>query len=551
MKISLHIFTWVILILSIGGFASENTSVIAPGAQVQRLVTGFSFTEGPAVDAAGNVFFTDQPNNKIIKWSTNGTLSVFLTPCGRANGLYFDREGNLWTCADEHNELWRIDTQGNVTVVIKNFQGKLLNGPNDLWVMRTGGIYFTDPYFSRSYWNRGPMEQSGQHVYYLTPDMQTLTRVTADLQQPNGIIGTPDGRFLYVADYGAGKTWRYTIQSDGTLSEKLLFCSQGSDGMTIDQEGNLYLTGTGVTVYNRLGNKIETISVPEGTANVTFGGIDRKTLFITARTSLYSLRMRVQGASLLPDFNADECVDFLDYARLLQSWKQDDPNVDLGPATLGDGIIDQRDLSLLAANWLEEVLPVGLKAYWKLDEPNGATAFDYAGTFDATLTGNRLWHPDGGLVHGALEFDGIGDYVSTPYVLDPSEGTFSVFAWIKGVAPGQVIISQKGGADWLSTDSEGKLSTNVSPPAGRTTIPPLVSDVIITDGNWHRVGLVWNGSERILYVDGLEAARDQMLYKLKSSHEGLYIGAGKGLETGSFWSGLIDDVRLYDRTAVP
>jgi len=553
MKISWLVFLGVILILGISGFAEENTSVIAEGAIIQRLATGYSFTEGPAVDAEGNVFFTDQPSDRIMKLSTDGTESVFLYPCGHSNGLYFDRHGNLWACADEHNELWMIDPNGTVTVVITNFQGKLLNGPNDLWIMRTGGIYFTDPFFQRNYWNRGPMEQDGQHVYYLSPDMQTLTQVTDDLQQPNGIIGTPDERFLYVADYGGNKTYRYTIQPDGTLGDKILFCSQGSDGMTIDEQGNIYLTsGRNVTVYSRLGEKIETINVSEGTTNVTFGGPDRKTLFITAGRSLYSLRMRVRGASLMPDFNADESVDFLDYALLAQSWKMDDPNLDLGPTTLGDGTIDMHDIAMLTENWLGEFLPLGLKAYWKLDEPNGAVACDSAGVFDANVIGDMLWQPDGGQIDGALEFDGIEDYISTPYVLNPYEVTFSAFAWIKGETPGQVILSQKETSDWLSTEPlEGKLFTNIAPPKGRTTIPPLFTEVIVTDGNWHHVGLVWNGAERILYVDGLEAAKDLLSKAPKSSEEGFYIGAGNELELESFWLGLIDDVRIYDQAVTP
>ena len=157
------------------------------------------------------------------------------------------------------------------------------------------GLYFTDPYYKRPYWKRGPKEMD-ECVYYLAPDNKTLTRVIDDMKQPNGIIGTPDGKLLYVADIGAGKTYRYRIQPDGSLKEKTLFCEMGSDGMTIDSEGNIYLTGKGVSVFDPAGKKIEQIEVPEAwTGNVCFGGKDRQTLFITASKSLYGLRMKVHG----------------------------------------------------------------------------------------------------------------------------------------------------------------------------------------------------------------------------------------------------------------
>ncbi|MBW8041554.1 MAG: DUF362 domain-containing protein [Planctomycetes bacterium] len=274
----------------------KKQGIIAEGAKVEKLSGGFKFTEGPAVDAEGNVFFTDQPNNRIHKWSVDGKLTVFHDKPGRANGLYFDKKGNLLACADLDNELWSIDMKGKVTVLVKGYKGKKLNGPNDLWEDPKGGIYFTDPFYKRPYWNRGPMEQDGKHVYYLYPDRKKLIRVTEDLVTPNGIIGTPDGRKLYVADLGARKTYVYNINADGTLSGKKLFCSMGSDGMTIDNEGNVYLTGRGVTVFNSAGEKIEHIDIDAGwTANVCFGGRDRKTLFITAQKSLFALRMRVKG----------------------------------------------------------------------------------------------------------------------------------------------------------------------------------------------------------------------------------------------------------------
>jgi gluconolactonase len=274
---------------------AAESQIIAPGATLKKLAGDFAFTEGPASDSEGNVFFTDQPNDRIAKWSVDGKLTTFMQPCGRANGLSFDQEGSLWACVDEKNELWRIDRTGKATVVLKDYKGKLFNGPNDLWLKPGGGLYFTDPYYKRSYWKRGPKEMD-ECVYFLAPDNKTLTRVIDDLKQPNGVIGTSDGKLLYVADIGAGKTYRYRIEPDGALKEKKLFCELGSDGMTIDSEGNIYLTGKGVSVFDPAGKKIEQIDVPEKwTANVCFGGKDRKTLFITASKGIYGLQMAVRG----------------------------------------------------------------------------------------------------------------------------------------------------------------------------------------------------------------------------------------------------------------
>ena len=276
---------------------AAESDIIAPGAKVEQLADGFLFTEGPACDAEGNVFFTDQPNDRILKWSVDGKLSTTMEPCGRSNGLCFDAEGNLWACADEKNELWCISPEGKKKVVVAEYNGKLLNGPNDLWIRPDGGLYFSDPFYKRKYWNRGPIEQDVQGVYYLTPDRKKLVRVADDLQQPNGVIGTPDGKTLYVADIKAGKTYSYAIQPDGSLADKHLFCEMGSDGMTIDDRGNVYLTGHGVTVFNPQGKQIAHIPVDAGwTANVCFGGKDRQTLFITAKQFLFSLRMQVKGA---------------------------------------------------------------------------------------------------------------------------------------------------------------------------------------------------------------------------------------------------------------
>ena len=276
--------------------AAEN-SIISPGAKLEKLSGGFEFTEGPSVDAHGNVYFTDQPNDRIMIWSVEGKLSTFLKPAGRSNGLCFDAKGNLWACADEKNELWRIDpATGKHEVVVKDFRGKLLNGPNDVWVRPDGGAYFTDPFYKRPYWKRGPREQDQEATYYLAPDGKTLTRVTDDLRQPNGLIGSPDGKTLYVSDIGGGKTFVYDIETDGSLAKKRLFCELGSDGMTLDDRGNVYLTGKGVTVFDKSGKQIEHIDVLEPwTGNVCFGGSDMRTLFVTASKSLYALKMTVKG----------------------------------------------------------------------------------------------------------------------------------------------------------------------------------------------------------------------------------------------------------------
>ena len=274
-------------------------SVFAPGAKLEKLAGGFDFTEGPTCDAAGNVFFTDQPNDRILKWGVEGELSTFLQPAGRANGMCFDPRGHLIACADEKNALWSIAPDGKVTVLVSEYRGKLLNGPNDVWVRPDGALYFTDPFYDRPWWTHHTMPQDGQHVYFVSADRQHLGRVVDDLQKPNGIIGTPDGKTLYVADIGAGKTYRYDVAPNGSLAGKTLAAEQGSDGITLDNEGNLYLTGNGVLVVDKGGRQIAQIQVPDEqwTANVSFGGKDRHTLFITASTGLYAVRMRVKSAN--------------------------------------------------------------------------------------------------------------------------------------------------------------------------------------------------------------------------------------------------------------
>jgi gluconolactonase len=279
--------------------SGTRLSVVAPGARLEKLAGGFGFTEGPTSDATGSIFFTDQPNDRILKWSAAGGLSTFLQPAGRANGMCFAPGGHLIACADEKNELWSIAPDGTVSVLAGEYGGTRFNGPNDVWVRPDGAMYFTDPFYPRSWWTHDTMPQDGQHVYFLPADRRRLVRVADDLVKPNGIIGTPDGKALYVADIEAGKTYRYDIAPDGSLAGKMLAADLGSDGMTLDNEGHLYLTGEGVIVFDRAGQLIERIPVPDEqwTANVSFGGEGRDRLFITASTGLYVVAMRVTGAN--------------------------------------------------------------------------------------------------------------------------------------------------------------------------------------------------------------------------------------------------------------
>lgn len=274
----------------------QTDSLFRQGARPELISSQFKFTEGPAVDRDGNIYFTDQPNDRIWKYDTDGRISVFMEKSGRSNGLYFDNKGNLLSCADEENQIWSISPDKKVTVLLRDLDGLYLNGPNDLWAHPRGGIYFTDPLYPRPWWRQGTQRVKEENVYYLPRGKKQPVVVDSDIEKPNGIIGTPDGRYLFVADIKANKTYKYEIKKDGTLQNRQLFAEQGSDGMTLDDRGNLYLTGKGVMVYNASGKKIAHIDIPANwTANVCFGGKDNNKLFITASESVFVLDMLVKG----------------------------------------------------------------------------------------------------------------------------------------------------------------------------------------------------------------------------------------------------------------
>ena len=275
--------------------SDKKKSIISKNAQIEKPGDGYTFTEGPAVAADGKVYFTDQPNDRIYVWDEKKGISLWLEGTGRSNGMYFNKKGQLVTCADEKNQLAYFDENKKLHVIHEGFDGKHLNAPNDLWIHPDGGIYFSDPYYHRKWWPEGHKEIQDTRGVYLVKPGGGIIRVIDDFQTPNGLIGTPDGKTLYVADIQAGKTWKYDIQPDGNLANKTFFAPNGSDGMTIDNKGNVYLTSGKVWVYSPAGELIEEIEFPEKPANVCFGGKKRNMLFVTARKGVYTLKMNVKG----------------------------------------------------------------------------------------------------------------------------------------------------------------------------------------------------------------------------------------------------------------
>jgi hypothetical protein len=248
------------------------------------------------------------------------------------------------------------------------------------------------------------------------------------------------------------------------------------------------------------------------------------------------------------DLNGDGIVDAADMCIMVDHWQTDNSLCDIGPTPLGDGIVDTQDLSVLAEYLFEDINDPTLAAHWALDETEGMVVADSAGDNNGYALGDPVWQPDGGLVDGALRLDGVDDYVIAGVALNPAEGPFSVLVWVNGGAPGQVVMSQQGAANWLMADAEGNLMTELTSP-GRGAAE-LQSQTIITDGYWHRIGFVWDGFSRILYIDSIAVAQDTQ-DGLGSSQGGLYIGTSKAMEAGTYWSGLIDDVRIYNRAVSP
>lgn len=280
--------------------AAEPIPGIGPTGDVKKLFGGLQFTEGPAWDGQSNLYFTDIPANRINKVDAAGDLSVFLEPSGHCNGLMLDGAGTLYACSMD-GRLISVDVKTKqVTALADSYDGKRFNAPNDLVIDQTGGVYFTDPPFRAPM----PLPQGTEAVYYRAPD-GTVTRLIDDRDAPNGVILSVDEQKLYVIPSREQKMWEYPVTAPGKLGKARLFCElvqregvtgSGGDGLTIDEKGNLYITSQlGVQVFDPTGKHFGIIEFPEQPANVTFGGKDLRTLYVTARSSLYAVDMDARG----------------------------------------------------------------------------------------------------------------------------------------------------------------------------------------------------------------------------------------------------------------
>ncbi len=275
-------------------------SIVSETSEVKRIATGFQFTEGPVWSADKSfLLFSDIPANKILKWSPDGGVSVFREPSGNSNGLTYDTEDRLIICEHGNRRISRIEKDGAHTVLADRFHGKRLNSPNDVVVRSDGMIFFTDPPYGIT-----PEEKElpFNGAFRLDPDSRELTLLAEDFDRPNGLAFSPSERILYIADSPRRHIRAFEVNAEGRLSNSSLFAEIRSeepgnpDGMKVDVEGNLYVAAAGgIWIFTPNGERLGIIRTPERPANCAWGCNDWRTLFITARESLYSIRLNVPG----------------------------------------------------------------------------------------------------------------------------------------------------------------------------------------------------------------------------------------------------------------
>lgn len=350
------------------------------------------------------------------------------------------------------------------------------------------------------------------------------TRVILDGLQPGA------GYRLQLVFYEArmGENRRYDITVAGEKIVELYDVLAHQDGVIAK--------GGSVVRYSFVANdsllKVEVTPVPDN------GG------WLSSISALILTRVWVPS----PDVNGDSHVDIKDLIILIEHWGQAEPLLDLAPLPTGDGVVDIRDIEVFMTYWGQEPFDSTLIGHWALDEAEGVIVYDSVGANDGLAVGLPKWRPQDGAVGGALELNGT-TFVTANSPLSPADGVFSVLAWVKGGAPGQTAVSQAGGTNWLAADgAEGVLMTELGKMG--PSDPGLLSQAVITDGSWHRVVFVWDGATRRLCVDSVLVAEDTQS-SLANCRGKLVIGAARNMAPGTFWTGLIDDIRIYDRAVIP
>jgi len=543
---------------------------------------------GLAMDAEGNLWIG---TGKWYAWAGGGLAkfdgenwTVYNTsnsglPNNDHTGLSIDPQGNIW-CGTEggfgvfDGEHWTTYHTGNSGLPHNLVASPSFDSKGDVWAGTWGGGLAK---FDGVSWTAYNTSNSGlPHNQPWTTlidaeDNVWLGTVGGNIVRFDGVDWTvynaansglslndiadisfdPEGN-LWVAGRGPvglalvkfdGENWTVYAPDDSSLLNSeiwdLAIDAQDNKWIATLGGGLLRFDGENWTVYNTWNsglptNRLYRLLIDDATGNTWIGTEDAGLAVFRPRPVL--------------DFNGNGSVDINDLVRLIESWGQDDLTCDIGPTAFGDGIVDVADLEVLMGRWGEEVDDPTLLAHWALDETAGAVAHDSAGDHHGTVIGLPVWQPAGGAIGGALEFDGT-TFVVADFALSPAAGPFSIFAWVNGGAPGQAIVSQQEGYDWLMLDpTTGALMTELR--SGARLSKALCSGAVIADGNWHRVGFTWDGSNRRLYVDDVLVAEDTDV-ALAACDGGLNIGCGKVMTPGSLFTGLIDDVRIYNRAVKP
>ena len=495
---------------------------------------------GLSIDPQGNIWSATEGG--LVKfdgqnWTVYNTSNSGL-PVNLVASPSFDAQGNLWVGSwggglskfDGSN--WTVYNTSNSDLVNNRPWGTYFDVEGNLWIGANGGGLVK---FNATSWN-----------VYLTSNSGLPSNVVGPMcfDSEGGLwIGTDGGLTRF-----DGQNWTVYDKSNSGLPHNLV------NDLEIDNQGNLWIGtgGGGLAMFNGrqwIVFNTDNSDLPDNMVYSMALDHNRQDIWVGTQDGGLALYRPGERVPVI-DFNGDGRVAIDDLLRLIESWGENDPDTDIAPQPFGDDIVDGSDLELFMSYWGQEVPDPTLLAHWKLDETEGIRALDSAGENDGIVLDSPLWQPEGGRINGALEFDGMDDVILAEYVLNPEEGPFSVFAWIKGGAPGQVVLAQQTGVNWLQVDTDGTLMTELRTAGGRRAGAPLYSETVITDGNWHRIGFVWDGAQRMLYVDDVPVALDSQ-NDLAGASGGLVLGAGADNQPGSFWCGMIDDVRIYDRVVVP